>query len=230
MTSRSALARISCARWVPWAADFGGLLLAFGLHALVDRLAVLLRQVGAANAHVDHGDAVGLRLVVELLAHARHEVLALVAHHLRQRGLAEHAAQRRVEQDRELQVRAIDGADGLVEFQRVLDAVARERIDHQALLVGGDHLLRRVLEIEDALVDIDDAVDQRDLGMQSRLGDHAHRLAQPHHQRLAGLIDREQSAVGDDQRHDDEGGDDAAGEIESHRPPPVCGGGLRRAA
>src|SRR6516165_12676306 len=33
-----------------------GLLLALGLHALVDRLAVLLRQVRAANAHVDDGD------------------------------------------------------------------------------------------------------------------------------------------------------------------------------
>jgi hypothetical protein len=56
--------------------------------------------------------------------------------------------------------------------------------------------------------------------MQSGLGDHAHRLAQPDHQRLPGLVDREQRAIGDDQRHDDEGSDDAAGEIEPHRPPP----------
>src|ERR671934_226113 len=58
-----------------------GLLLTFGLHALVDRLAVLLRQVGASNTHVDYGDAVALRLGIELVAHTRHEMLALVTHH-----------------------------------------------------------------------------------------------------------------------------------------------------
>src|SRR5262249_8757078 len=52
-----------------------GLLLSLGLHALVDGLAVLLRQVGAANAHVDHGNAIALRLGVELLAHPRHQML-----------------------------------------------------------------------------------------------------------------------------------------------------------
>src|SRR5262245_4472387 len=202
------------------------LLLTLGLHALINRLAVLLRPVGAADAYVDHSDAEGLRLCVELLAHLGHEVLALVAHDLRQRGLAQHAAQRRVEQGRQLQIRAVDSADGLVEFERLLDPVAGEGVDHQPLLVGGDHLLRRVFEVEDALVDADDAVDQRDLGMQSGLGDYPYRLAQPNHQRLPGLIDREQRAIGDDQRHDDEGGDDAAGEIEPHRPPPVCGAGV----
>ena len=54
-------------------AELGRLALALGLHALEDRLAVLLRQVGAADAHVDHRDAELLRLAVELLAHARHQ-------------------------------------------------------------------------------------------------------------------------------------------------------------
>src|SRR5262249_34876421 len=58
------------------------LALTLGLHALIDCLAVLLRQVGAADAHVDHVDPVGLRLVVELLTHAGHELLAPVAHDL----------------------------------------------------------------------------------------------------------------------------------------------------
>src|SRR5437588_671564 len=39
-------------------AEFLGLALTFGLHALVDRQAVLLRQIGAADTHVDHLDAV----------------------------------------------------------------------------------------------------------------------------------------------------------------------------
>ena len=38
-------------------AELGGLALPLGLHALIDRLAVLFRQVGAADAHVDDLDA-----------------------------------------------------------------------------------------------------------------------------------------------------------------------------
>ena len=53
VTSRSARALISCARCVALGAEFGGLALALGLHALIDRLAVLLRQIGAADTHVD---------------------------------------------------------------------------------------------------------------------------------------------------------------------------------
>ena len=51
-------------------------------------------------------------------------------------------------------------ADALIEAQRVLDAVAGEGVDHQPLLVGGDHFLRRIFQIEDALVDRDHAVDE----------------------------------------------------------------------
>src|SRR3954453_10171674 len=48
--------------------EFLGLALPFGLHALVDRQAVLLRQVGTADTHVDHLDAVLIGLPVELVA------------------------------------------------------------------------------------------------------------------------------------------------------------------
>ena len=153
----------------------------------------------------------------------RHELGALVAHDIGRGRLAQHAAQRRVEQGRQPRIGAFDHADGLIELQRVGDAIAREGIDHQPLLVGGDDLLRGVFEIENALVDGDDAVEQRELEVQARLGDGADRLAQPHHQHLVGLIDREQAAVSDQQRHQDERGEDAAGEIEPHRLPPACG-------
>ena len=43
--------------------------------------------------------------------------------------------------------------DRLVEQQRIDDAVAREGVDHEPLLVGGDDLLGRRLEVEHALVD-----------------------------------------------------------------------------
>ena len=45
---------------------------------------------------------------------------ALVAHHMGQRRLAEHAAQRRVEQSRQPRVGALDRADRLIELQRSL--------------------------------------------------------------------------------------------------------------
>jgi hypothetical protein len=106
---------------------------------------------------------------------------------------------------------------------REMKLCSAEGIDHQPLLVGSDDLLGRVFVIEDALVDIDDAVQERDLEVQSRLRDHAERLAQAHHQRLVGLIDRKQGAVGNDQRHEHESSKDTAGDIEPHRLPPVCG-------
>ena len=154
-------------------AEFRGLALTLGLHALIDRLAVLLRQVGAADAHVDHLDAVGLRFAVDQLADARHQFGALVAHDVGEGHLAEHAAQRRVEQDRELRVGALDRAERLIEAQRILDAVAREGVDHEPLLVGRDDFLRRRFKIEDALVDGDDGVDERQLEVKARLADDA---------------------------------------------------------
>src|SRR5262249_48837732 len=47
-------------------ADAGRDTLERGLHALIDRLAVLLRQIGAPDAHVDDGNAEGLHLFTEL--------------------------------------------------------------------------------------------------------------------------------------------------------------------
>ena len=47
--------------------------------------------------------------------------------------------------------------------RRIVDAIAGEGVDHQPLLVRRDHFLRRRFEIEDALVDGDDVVDERHL-------------------------------------------------------------------
>ena len=80
VTSRSALARISCELLAALGAEFGRLALALGLHALIDRLAVLLRQVGAPDPHVHHLDAEARASLVELIAHPRHQLGALVAH------------------------------------------------------------------------------------------------------------------------------------------------------
>jgi hypothetical protein len=70
-------------------------------------------------------------------------------------------------------------------------------------ILGDQHLLARIVEGENALVDVDDGVDERDFGVQARLADEvAHRLAEAQHQRLLGRIDGEERVAGDDDRHD----------------------------
>ena len=155
-----------------------------------------------------------------------HQLLALVAHHLDQRHFAEHATKRRVEQRRELKIGGLDRADALIELQRVLDAIAREGIDHEPLLVRGDHFLRRIFQIEDAFVDRDHGVDERRLEMQARIGDDIDRAAEPHDQRLFGLLHGKDRAVADDQRQQQQQQKDNACDGGSHREPPVpccCG-------
>src|SRR5262245_20945055 len=71
-------------------AEIGRLALPFGLHALVDRLAVLLGKIDAADADVDNVDAERPRVAVELIAHLPHQILAAVAHRVGERRRAEH--------------------------------------------------------------------------------------------------------------------------------------------
>src|SRR6185503_1759695 len=73
----------------------------------------------------------------------------------------------------------------------------------------------------DPLVDINHVVDQRELEIQPRFGDHTHRLAEPDHQRKSRLVDGEQRGVADDRRDDGEYGEHAACNAEFHRVPPV---------
>ena len=141
---------------------------------------------------------------------------------------AEHAAQRRIEQNIELRIGGRFRAERLEEAKRILDAVARESVDHQPFLVGGDHFLRRRLQIEDALVDVDHIVDERQFDVQPRLVDHAHHLPKADHQRLLGLVNRKQRRVADDQSRDQQNGGNAADEIKLHGLPPVAGGRGRR--
>jgi len=117
---------------------------------------------------------------------------------LGQGSLAEHPAQRRVQERRELDIGGLDRTDALVKPQRVLDAVAGERIDHQAPAVESDDFLRWIFEVEDTLVDRDHRIDEGRLEIQARIGDDADRLAQPHQQHLFGLRHGEHRAVAND--------------------------------
>ena len=86
----------------------------------------------------------------------------------------------------------------LEEQQRIDDLIAGEGIDHEPLLVGGDHLLVGGVDVEDALVENIDVLHERDLILQPRLGDDALRLAEFEHERLLRLADGEQRQIGDD--------------------------------
>src|SRR5262249_24922260 len=79
---------------------------------------------------------------------------------------------------------------------RIGDAVARKRIDDDPLLVGGRHLLRRRVEVENALVEVLDRLHHRDLPVQSRLVDDLHRLTELEHHRLLVLVHDEHREVG----------------------------------
>jgi hypothetical protein len=77
-------------------------------------------------------------------------------------------------------------------------------------------IVRLRLDRENALVDIDDAVDERDFDVKTRLGDDAHRLAQAHHQSLPRLIDREEGAVADDNGNQQQDGNGDADDTRPH--------------
>ena len=109
---------------------------------------------------------------------------------------------------RELAMRLV--AHALEEHQRVGDAVARKGIDDEPLLVGGNHLLRGGVDVEDALVEIFDVLDERDFVVQPWVLDLALRLAEFEHQRLLGLVDREQRQIGHDRGNAED--DQAGGE------------------
>src|ERR1043166_4208364 len=62
--------------------------------AAVDGFAPLVGRADALQAHVDHADADALQILVDLLAHPRHDLLALARHHLVHAADAELVAQR----------------------------------------------------------------------------------------------------------------------------------------
>ncbi len=124
---------------------------------------------------------------------------------------AEHAPERGFEKGADTGAGDALVAQGLEEQQGIHDAVARKRVDHEPLLVGGDHFLARSVDVENALIEELHVLNERNLVLQARVGDDALRLAEFEHQRLLGLAHGEQREVGDergdaeDNRKDREG-------------------------
>ena len=85
------------------------------LHAAIDALRDLTRQVCTANAHILDGHAKLRGFSLNLLANAQHQLRTLIADDLRHIGFTEHAAHGGVQHIAELALSALRGAHGLVE-------------------------------------------------------------------------------------------------------------------
>ena len=145
------------------------------------------------------------------------ELGAVVAHDLGLRRIAEYAPHRRVQDEAELAVRAFRRANRLIEFERIDDPVTQEGIDVEPAAVGPEHFLFRRLDDEDAIVEIDDLLDERNLEMKPRPRDQSaarHGLAKAKHKRLLRLLHREHRPHRDDQKRD--GADDQGDRARPH--------------
>jgi len=115
------------------------------LHALVDCVAVLRRQVGVTDAYVDNLNAKTTRFLVQIVANvvlrSARELDSMVAKVCG----AQHAAKIRAEIRIEPKLRAGLVEQRLIEAQRIDDTPARECIHDDALFVLGNDLFRRRL-------------------------------------------------------------------------------------
>ena len=177
-------------------ADLGCLALTLGLHAAINGEAVRLGQIGPLDADIEDRDAEALAFGVHLLGDLLHQGVALIAHHRLEGRAAEHTPKRGFEEGAKPRPGAKFVTHRLIEQERVGDAPAGEGIDHQTLLIGCDYLLRRGIEIEQPLVEIDDVLDERDLVVEAGLGDETLGLAELEHERLLRLVDGEERQVG----------------------------------
>src|SRR6185503_2707406 len=104
--------------------------LALRFHAAVDRLAHVLRQVDALQAYIDDLDADALQVLVDLLPHARHDVVALagddIVQDARAKFIAQNTSHGLLDPPRRLELVA---ADADVVLLDVDDAPLDERVD-----------------------------------------------------------------------------------------------------
>ena len=106
------------------------LLLALGLHPRIDRLAVLLRQIGPPQPHIDDIDAEGLGLGGNIIPDLPHDRGALFRQDVVQGDAAQYPAQAAGHQCRQPRTHPRLGPDRLVKLQRIDDAVAGIGVGH----------------------------------------------------------------------------------------------------
>ena len=184
VTSRSASARIRFGAGRALGAKLGRLTLPLRVHAVGNVLGILLRQIGALDAHVDHLQPNSLALLVICVGDLLHQGFALVAHDVLEGCRAEHPPQRRIGDGAEARTHVALITNGLVEQQGSAMRSARRRRPRGAFCPM-PHLLRCGIEIQDALVEIIDGL-RRTAIFNSKPGSlmMRHRLAEFEHDRL----------------------------------------------
>ena len=133
--------------------------------------------------------AQALRLAVHVVADFAHQPGTISPHDGRQRRIGKDRADARIDDRGQADIGPGHTVDALVEAQRIDDPVARESVNDEPLLVGGDHLLLRQFEIEDTLVDRHDIFNEGHLEIEPRRGDRRPGYAaKAEHERLLRLL------------------------------------------
>src|SRR5262249_4194978 len=120
--------------------------------------------------NVDDYHAERLRLLVHLAGDGAHQRLAFIAHDGDEACAAKHAPQRRLKHGAQPRISSLLVAHRLEEQERIDDLVAREGVDDEALLIRCDHFLGTRVDVENALVEIFDVLDERNFEIEARAG------------------------------------------------------------
>ena len=177
----------------------------------------LVRQIRAQDAHIDDLDT---EIAVRHLGFHRgldpvHQFSALAGDDVGGRNGGDHTAQAVIHDLLEAHTRAALVTEGLVEAQRIGDPVAQEGVDHEAHLVGGLDFLGIEIELDIALVEQQDIVEEGQLEMEARIGvvdliDRADRLTEAQDKGLFALIHGEDALQADEDQGDDEDDSESA--------------------
>src|SRR3989344_5741758 len=170
-------------------AQFVGDARAFRLHALIHRLADLIRQVHALDAHVHHHDAEFARLAVGVFGQDLHDLGAVGGYDLLHLALAEFIAQAAVDD----LFQAPPGvqflaADRKIILERVFDTPFDEGIHHHVFLFLGEERLRLRVQGQDARIEIARLVEERSLEVDPREVVIAQYLTKPDDDDLLALV------------------------------------------
>src|SRR6185369_5328063 len=125
-------------------------------------------------------------------------------------------AQRLVQCDHQPALRRLLIAGGAIELACIHDPVAHIGRDHQELLVAGQQLERRRVDIDDAAIDISDMIHERHAPVETWIALHdVDQLAEADHDGILRLLDKERRGVAQNQEQNND--DDGYGEAAVHQ-------------
>ena len=146
------------------------------------------------------------RLCIQRLADVIHHALPFRRQKRREFLLGQFVANFGPENRAKLAFQIFLGSGADVHQERIDNPISGEGIDLKPPLIGGDHLLRRHLDVEDALVDPDELIDARDTEVDSGsrgpdrsagfvLVEDGDRFAEANHHCLLGFRDDREAGV-----------------------------------